>query len=141
MTTAPTGGTPLNSSERKGDDLTAIKGIKDKRQRLLRKGFNVRTYEDQAALSADEIKSQLEAEGQIVSRDEIGRWIAQAQELVDLSSQRAVEPADADAGEKAISPAEEGEWKPFGSFVVESQARPLVDPHDASRCALNCRLS
>jgi hypothetical protein len=105
----------MSSSDREGNDLTAIKGIGPARQRWFRESLNICTFRDLAALSADEIESRLKAEGQIASRGEIDGWIAQAQELaaaVNLSSQRAVEAA-------------EGEWQPFASFVVEFQARRI----------------
>jgi hypothetical protein len=116
---------PLNSGDREADDLTAIKGIGPVRQRWLRESLGVRTFRDLAALSADDIESRLKAEGQIASWSEIDGWIAEAEELAvaaNTSPQQVVEPP-ADAVRRANSPAGEGEWKPFASFVVEFQAR------------------
>jgi hypothetical protein len=99
----------MKSSGKAYDDLTVIRGIGPARQRWLRKSFSVRTFQDVAALSADEIESRLKAEGQITSRSEIEQWIAQGQELAGA----------------ADSPAAGGEWQPFASFVVEFQTREI----------------
>lgn len=127
MTVGPTGESLMNLSNREGDDLTTIKGIGPARQQWLRESLGVRTFQDLTALSADEIESQLKAEGQVTSRRKIDGWLAQARKLAATahsSSRRVGELATA-AGGTANSPPEEGEWQPFASFVVEFQARQI----------------
>lgn len=106
MTTASTGD-PQNS-----DDLTAISGIGAVREKVLRESLDVRTFQDLAALSVDEIESQFKAEGQSVSRDLIKQWIAAAREL-----------AVATVAEPSNSPSSESEWESAATFVVEFQER------------------
>jgi hypothetical protein len=139
----------MNMSYSEGDDLMTIKGIGRARQQWLKESLGVRTFGDLAALSADEIETRLKAAGQVISRSEIKRWIAQAQELAaDSLSQMELTGAEtgeeaafplaqsepspqlavsarAAAGEIANSPPKEGEWQPFASFVVEFQARQV----------------
>ncbi len=103
-------------------DLTAIKGIGPARQQWLRTTLGVRTYNDLAVLSADDIEARLKAEGQVASRNEIERWIVQAQELASADLLSQMESVGTEAGGKVAFPAKEGEWKPFASFVVEFQA-------------------
>lgn len=117
MATALTYENPTDWSAREGNDLTVIRGIGLARQRWLSESFNVRTFRDLAALSAEEIESRLKAEGQIASRSEIEQWIARAQELA------------AAAGE--------GDWKPFASFVVEFQAREVEGRAEERRTAIH----
>jgi hypothetical protein len=125
MNTMPAGQKPINTSARTGDDLTAIKGIGPARQRWLKESLNVHSYRDLAALPADEMESQLKADGQVISRGEIDSWVAQARELALAADPPAkgVELADTKVGRKVGSPAREREWQPFASFVVEFQAR------------------
>lgn len=84
------------------DALTAIKGIGASRQRWFQQTFDVRTYQDLANLSAEDIETRLKAEGKIVSRAEIETWIAQAEHL-------------------ATSTVKDDGWQPIASFVVEFQ--------------------
>jgi hypothetical protein len=124
MTTGPLGKNLMDLNDRADDDLTTIKGIGPARQQWLRESLGVRTFQDLTALSADEIESQLKAEGQVASRREIDGWLAQARELAataQSSSQRVAELAGT-VGGAANSPPEEGGWRPFASFVVEFQA-------------------
>ncbi len=97
----------MNSGYEVGDDLTVIKGIGPARQRWLRESANVRTFQDLIALSADEIESRLKEEGQVISRNEIEGWLAQARELAPTATTSAVE----------------GEWRSFAAFVVQFQER------------------
>lgn len=99
----------MKSSEKARDDMTMIRGIGAARQRWLKESLNVRTYQDLAVLSADEIESQLRADGFIPSRKAIEDWLSQARELA--------------ARGEANSPPREDGWKPFASFVVEFQTR------------------
>jgi hypothetical protein len=94
-------------------DLTAIKGIGPTRHRWLRDTFGVKTFDDLANLSADQIEAQLKEEGQIVSRSTIEMWITQAKELGGQQRHEALEPETA--------------WKPFASFVVEFQERATAE--------------
>jgi len=139
MATVLTRENPLNSSDRESNDLTVIKGIGPARQRWLKESFNVRTFHDLAVLSADEIESRLKAEGQVIARSEIDQWIVQAWELAaaNLSSQQAVESADAKAERNTNSPAGEGEWQPLASFVVEFQARKVEGRAEEQRTTVH----
>ena len=116
---------PMRSGGRDRDDLKLIKGIGAARQQWLRKSLGVRTLRDLAALSADEIASRLKAEGHVISRGEIDRWIALAQEHA------------AEARAKANTPAAEGKWKPFASFVVEFQARKVEGRAEEQRTTVH----
>jgi hypothetical protein len=124
MTTAPTGENPMNSSDRTGDDLTAIKGISEKRQYRLREEFGICTLQDLATISDEKIESV--AKGlRGVSSSTVKGWSVEARK--ELSSQRVIESAPAEAGEKANSPATEGEWKSVASFVGTFQVRQVKD--------------
>ena len=86
--------------EKPYDDLTQIEGIKEGWQRQLRQSLGVRTYQDLADLSSDEIRSGLKpSPGK--SRGEA--WIRQAQELATASKS--------------------SKWKTDASFVVDFQSR------------------
>jgi len=115
----------MKSGDRDRDDLKLIKGIGAARQQWLRKSLGVRTLRDLAALSADETESRLKAEGHIVPRGEIDRWIALAKEHA------------AEARAKANASAGEGKWKPFASFVVEFQARKLEGRAEEQRTTVH----
>lgn len=118
----------MNSREREYDDLTVISGIKEKRQQLLRDSLNVRTYLDLAELSIEEIESALKAEGQIVSRDAIREWIAQAKEraaTVNSSSQHDKEHTG------------DSEWTQFASFVVAFETRKVDDQIEEKRTTVH----
>jgi hypothetical protein len=97
------------------EDLKRVKGIGQAREQWLRDTFDVRTFQDLAALSADEIELRLKAEGQIVSRHTIEKWISEARRL-ESEAERPARPV----AEAAKPTAREG-WKPFASFVVEFQ--------------------
>jgi hypothetical protein len=128
MSRASTGKNPTHVSDKEGDDLTAIKGIGPARQQWLRESLGVHTYRDLAALSVSVIGSRLKAEQQVVSLAEIGRWIAQAQELAkaaDDPSGRRPEAEGPGTEASAKSLAGRTEWQPFASFVVEFQARQV----------------
>lgn len=109
-----------------GDDLTAIKGIGQMRQKWLIKVFDVRTFSDLAALSVDQIETALKAEKQpMVARSELHEWLVQARERAaasDLASQKMVEPAAAEVEEVPDIPTTP-EWKPFASFEIEYRQR------------------
>ncbi|MFW5942675.1 MAG: helix-hairpin-helix domain-containing protein [Chloroflexota bacterium] len=100
------------SNPRQSDDLTDIAGIGPARATLLRESLDVYTFQDLAALSVDEIKSQLRAEGQFVSEDVIEQWIAQARVL-----------ADATVEAEHNSPNSEPAWESAATFVVEFQVQ------------------
>lgn len=107
------------------DDLALIKGIGPVRRQWLRTSLKVRTVGELAALSAERIDARLKADGQNISHSEIERWLAQAHKIraTTPASQRKV-TAKANTGARRAFRAEEIEWKPFASFVVEFQARP-----------------
>lgn len=106
----------MKSSEKAYDDLTVIRGIGPARQRWLRESLNVRTYQDLATLSVDEIESRLKADGKIPSRRRIEVWLVEVQELAT---------GDEKVAKEANSPTREDGWKPFASFVVEFQTREV----------------
>lgn len=127
MTEAPTEEN-LDESHKEYDNLKKIDYIGDAREKWFRKSFGIRTYEDLATLSADEIESRLKADGQIVSRGRIEQWIADAQEratAAKLASSQMVETVEAENPKKANAPVELGEWRSFAAFVVDFQAREV----------------
>ena len=74
MTTVPRGAQLGNSNNKEYDDLTVITGIKEARQRWLRKSLKVCTYADLAALSEDQIAAQAKSERLLIPRSsKIGR--------------------------------------------------------------------
>ena len=122
------------------DNLTAIKGIGAKTQDWLRQSLNVHTFQDLAALSADEVETQLKAEGRIISRNVLDLWIAQAaraaEEIAAIhqpapeakaaalrTTGRASVSSNAATKTKARHRTAQGDWKPFASFIVEFQYR------------------
>jgi len=108
-------------------DLTLIKGIGPARQQWLREAFNVRAFQDLAALTLDEIQAKLRASGQIASRQHIDQWIAQAKQLMITRAEPSVWLAVEAKNNAAIHPPPgNATWKPFASFVVEFQTRPLA---------------
>lgn len=143
----------MKLSDRAHDDLTVIKGIGPARQRWLEESLAVRTFEDLAALSVDEIESRLKADKQIASRETIEAWIAQAQERAAIArhaqqptwaaetkeaeeqvkdsaegnetSSQPVKSEEGNDGGKGQSPTGRDGWKPFASFVVEFQERTV----------------
>jgi hypothetical protein len=120
--------TSKNPAIPRDDDLTTIKGIGSARQQWLRESFNIRTFQDLAALSVDEIDSRLKAEGQIASRSKIAQWIAQAQGLaaIEPAPQTRMRPAGSKVTVINTPPGEKGDgWRPFASFVVEFQTRQV----------------
>jgi hypothetical protein len=115
----------MNSTNKDYDNLTLIAGIGDKRQQLLRQSLHVRTFLDLANLPAAKIEAAFKAEGQIISRDMIDQWIAQAKELAANAqpvSPQGVTSADIGTGREANSPAEGGEWEWLAAFLVEFRA-------------------
>jgi len=125
MATSPTGKNPAGPRD---DDLTAIKGIGSARQQWLRESLNIRTFQDLAARSVDEIESRLKAAGQIASRSKIAHWIVQAQRLAtaEPAPQTRMRPADSKVRVINSPPGEKGNgWRPFASFVVEFQTRQV----------------
>jgi hypothetical protein len=112
----------MNTRDREDDDLTVINGIKEKRQKLLRKSLNVRRYQDLANLPVDEIVSTLKAENNIISENEVKRWIAQAGKLAAATnpvSRRDKQLIKVEADERVSNHGEEGEWVWLKAFVVE----------------------
>jgi hypothetical protein len=121
----------MDSNKNEHDDLTTITGIGPARQRWLRESFGVRTFQDLADLSVDQIEAQLKADGQIPSRDAIVSWLLQAHELAASAPQPLQPDGDTtdenqiEANTSAIvnSMTRENGWKPFASFVIEFQTR------------------
>ncbi len=96
------------------DDLTAIKGIREARQQWFRDTMKVRTYQDLAALSVDQIESGLKAEKQFPSRNVIAAWIAQAKVLAETGDEQE------QTANRQVA-VELPRWQPFASFVIEFQ--------------------
>lgn len=131
----------MKSSENAYDDLTVIGGIGAVRQRWLRESLHVHTYKDLAALTADEIETQLKADGrQIPPQGVIEKWLVRAHELAandDEPLAVEVEPGDDKAvGEANLLTREDG-WKPLASFVIEFQARELDGQAEECRTAVH----
>lgn len=125
------------------DNLAEIKGIGPIRQRWLRETFQIRTYHDLTLLSAEEIESQLQAEGRAAPRKEINAWIDQARELADATTTELSKQAGAfttTIAAKAVNvmPEFEKDWRPIASFAVEFQenigkdANNQMDKHRTS---------
>jgi hypothetical protein len=85
------------------DDLTVIDGIGPARSEWLRASLGVTSYARLAALSADELVAALKAGGQVASRRIVEPWLEQARQLA--------------------AAAENADWVPLASFVVEFQGR------------------
>jgi hypothetical protein len=107
----------VNVLEKRLDDLTVIKGIKDVRQAWLREQLQVMTYADLAALSVEQIVLALRADGRSVARKTVEFWIKTAADLMDERVETAVSQP---------KPLRLTEWQPFASFVVEFQERKLA---------------
>lgn len=123
---------PIHLAKPVPDDLTLIKGIGPSRQRWLREVYQVQTFADLARLSLDEIEVQLKVTGQVVSRQHIHHWLADAKQLAAshplLHLQQsglfyiraASQPVQPQSGEHVSQPEA---WRPFASFVVELQTQ------------------
>lgn len=115
----------MNAQRKQLDDLTVIKGIGPTRQEWLRKSFDIRTYDDLAALSPDELETQLKAEGRIAARAELEGWLLQAQRLAN----QATAPSPAllsrphSLGMNNPLVDSVNHWQAFASYVVEFQMR------------------
>lgn len=130
----------MNTQQSQVDDLTKIKGIGRSRQQWFSQALAVRTYEQLAQLSADEVEGALRAAGKLPARSEIENWLTQARQLVSPQPlEGAAVAADASPDSRATMP-EEGmdaaatakkdeAWTPLASFVIEFQ-RP-IDALDA----------
>ncbi len=118
-----------NAGKDNGNDLTAIKGIGPARQQWFKESLNVSTYEDLAALSAEDVETRLKAEGRIASRGEIEQWIAQASQWATENAQepRAEVPENSNPSKMVNAALKVDGWKPFASFVVEFRERQLGD--------------
>lgn len=121
----------MNRNDREYDDLTIIKYIGPKLQQWLREKLQVRTYRDLAALSVEQIQTQLSADKRMVAKFKIEIWIEQAEDLAleaeeeDAANPPAVEPAESGAGEQASIPKKAGDWKEYASFMVYFEGREI----------------
>jgi hypothetical protein len=125
----------MEANEIEYDDLTKISGIGDTRQQWLIQSFGVRNYDDLAALSADDIETQLKADNKPYSRSEIELWPQEAAELAETKSQSShhsnVEPSASETGNsptketrlEGVQNTQVGQWKPVATFIVEFQVR------------------
>lgn len=135
MTIGMTGDFP-SKQQQLYDDFTVIKGIGVTRQQWFRDSFHVHTLEELATLAIHDIEAQLKANRQIVSREQIVRWIAEANRLAnvtDHSSSPAASLVNSESGAQERQQADKPRWKPFASFVVEYQTR-LVDSQKKEQC-------
>jgi hypothetical protein len=111
-------------------DLTAINGIKSARQDWFRDAFNVRSYADLAALSAQAIESRARDDGHRIGRSDIEQILADVRRRVGLPLPSAGAMAGADAGSpegangvrKAESPGGET-WVEAANFVITFERR------------------
>ncbi|MDX2030681.1 MAG: hypothetical protein SF339_08425 [Blastocatellia bacterium] len=106
-----TAGESRSGSKAPRDDFKAIEGLGEAFEQWLQENFQVRTYADLGALSAQKIRSRAKQAGIAPSLAEIERILAQARLLAEA----------APSAEAASPPAEEGEekdWKEFASFMV-----------------------
>lgn len=76
--------TPLRRSGY--DDFTVIRGIGQTRQQWLRETFDVYTFADLAALSAEAIEAQFKAEKKVIARSEIEGWLREAQKRASVNN-------------------------------------------------------
>lgn len=109
----------MSSKENKQDDLTQIKGVGKVRQDWFKKVLKVETLQEFAALSADEIESQMKREGQIISRDEIEQWLTQAQNLAPPQKMKAEESSKMKDNNEKNAPQEKEQWEWLNAFVIE----------------------
>ncbi|MBK8905967.1 MAG: hypothetical protein IPM53_32610 [Anaerolineaceae bacterium] len=120
----------MNTNKGNYDDLTVIKYIGPKMQSWLREKLRVRTYQDLAALSVNQIQSQLSTDKKTVARNNIEEWIKQAKELAvetraeDEGILSAVESADFAEG-RLGRPKRANDWEEYASFVIYFEAREI----------------
>lgn len=118
--------TQTKSSQRRHDILSAIKGIGEATERSLNESLGVRTYEDLAACSIDDIEAGLKSSGRNTSRNQIEEWLAQARELAGIPTRlprRGERPGREQESAERQSEFGEVGWKPIATFVVEFQSR------------------
>lgn len=146
----------MQASEEERDDLTKITGIGRARQLWLAERFGVHTYDDLAALSADDIETQFKAENKPYSRSETEHWPQEAAELAAKKAQLSIRTtAESSVSEIGNSPANEiqpnepqpkeamakrsqgGQWKPVATFIVEFQTRRTKDQVIEQRTKVN----
>ena len=106
------------------DDLTAITGIGEAWARRLRDEFGIRSLEELAHASADDLERRLQEVGIAgASRAGIEAWIAQARELVARADEETPAPmTGADPGRPAVAPNGGDRWQAAAVFMVELQS-------------------
>jgi hypothetical protein len=113
----------MNTREQEFDDLTEIGEIGEIRQAFIRESLNVRTYQDLANLSVEEIASAFKAEGKPIARKIIQQWINEAAgkaEEAEKPSYRDTDSTKREIEAKVEYANEEGEWEWLNKiFVVE----------------------
>jgi hypothetical protein len=116
-----------SSTENQNDDLTTIKGIGPVRQKWLQDSFGVHSFDGLAALSVDEIESQLKADGLIAARSSIEEWITSAQEMsaVTPSPNQKAPKAPHEQTIEALTD-NNYDWQSTGMFIVHLQVRRAV---------------
>jgi hypothetical protein len=141
----------MQASKEERDDLTKITGIGPARQSWLAEVFGARTYDDLAALSADDIKAQLKAESKPYSRGEIDLWPPKAAELaakakmgVESDCEQA-EPKPTHSPSEKVRPeakvpipaTREEQWRQIAFFNVEFQERRVKGREIERRTRVN----
>jgi len=116
----------MNKNDREYDDLTVIKYVGPKLQSWLRENLQVRTYRDLAALTVEQIQTQLSADKKTVAKLRIETWIAQAGELaLKAEEKEAANPALVEPIVPPSVPKKAGNWKEYASFMVYFEAREV----------------
>jgi hypothetical protein len=130
--------TPTKSSERRHDDLSAIKGIGEATERSLNEALGVRTYDDLADCSVDAIEAALKSSGRNTSRNQIEEWLVQARELAGVPARSARHEKRSGHEQRASEPEPvlgEASWEPLATFVVEFQSRTDANGIEERRTA------
>ena len=109
----------MNGNTTEYDDLSIISGIASVRQRWLRESLGVFTFRGLSVLSATRAAEQLKADGHNIPLGDLKKWI-------DLARSKLEEPHTA-----------EEEWQPFAAFIVEYQARNVVDESAENRTTVH----
>lgn len=105
----------MNRKNRAYDNLIEIKYIGPKMQSWLREKLHVRTYQDLADLSVEQIQAQLLADKKTVAERNIEAWIKQAKELA----------LEAKAESEVDLPKKARDWEEYASFMVYFEGREV----------------
>ena len=146
--TQPTENQPTENSEEQ-DDLTRIRGIGQVKQQWLQELLNIRTIQELAIASVEEITAAFAAAGRNIFRREVEEWVTQARTLITESSTQQPEdlspqtqeptPASAPAQPQALvnqsslesleiqdSIEDDATWETITNFTVTVQTRRIA---------------